>query len=170
MPSYASLNEICENDNYNYFNFKPVYSDINLKFQNNTNTNTNTNSNIVPLPNPGSNNIIDNYMRLEPFGKEMNEANPASVNNYNNYNIGNESIKQLEEGVERLTCNDFMNHMKNCWDCRNSVMKQLNVNQTNSDGKEENKIDDILEVVTFVSSGILLIMILDKFVKLGGRN
>ena len=90
---------------------------------------------------------------------------------------------ELEEATKRLTHDNVVNHIRHCNDCKNSIARELGVelNEVHKDSQqgrgdhdsaeladeEPDRLGDLMEILTFVFAGAILILVLDGLLRLG---
>ena len=152
MPAYAPLNEVCKNDENNYgrkffihskqdslpsFSQQPLYP-VSKRFQ------------FKPNPTPIFSDL-DQMDQVNPMGSGVSGFSPFAENNYI---INRDLDNEIETKVSQVTCKSLDYHMSVCKSCRNKYSSRAN-----------SSFDNILELLAFISSGFLMIFVLDVLLK-----
>ena len=149
MPAFASLTEVCKNDENSYgkkFFNKREQRDLPFKI------NYGASNAILPSPTPppSSNYSIANSVPV-PMASNLNTYPDFKIGTPINMFGGNGNFdREIESATELVTCRSLDTHMKSCKHCRERY------------SNSNNSFDNILELAAFISTGVLMIFALDK--------
>ena len=156
---------------------------------------TRINAKVYPNDSPGRryNNVPKyysdtNYYSLEKDvqpvlsnGKVENFCSVGAPGDSENAHLLSPDMEQeLEEAVNGLNCETVLGHIRKCYKCKSQIKYLISDEKENtieffdkgqnSNNKVRTRVDDLLEILTFIGAGIFLIFILDLFVSIGQRK
>lgn len=93
----------------------------------------------------------------------INEAWPE----YNNFNkiehfTDNKPIQHIKQPIQQYSCSDFLEHLENCPECANFIIKKYSNNQFNELFKLNPQLKETILVFLI---GIVILLIINLFYK-----
>lgn len=110
--------------------------------------------------------------RYEPK-KESFTNNIAKIDNVDNMNLDDlekmiDSYSKPGKKVipsSRLSCDNFLEHIKTCKSCRAYVMEKFSISPEKTES-EKNR-EEMLDIAIYILTGVFVLFLLDTFLNLG---